>query len=282
MSRIYEALQQTSRSDDLAKEGSVAATMAKDFNNPDWDFESLVTVEPVLGNNYQLHVLTAAHSFIAEQFRTLQIRLQHIREQRSLKTLLVTSSLAEEGKSFVAFNLANSLSQHGKRKVLLLEGDLRRPAQCAHLGLGTLAGLADWSRASDHISRFVYRIIGVDTCLLPAGSEVTQPVDILSAPRTLELLGEVGKVFDWVVVDSAPLVPLADSAVLSRICDGTLVVVRRAKAMKNALVQALECVDTGKLIGFILNDFPGHYDYDYPKYYSHSRAGGSMSRSQSH
>jgi protein-tyrosine kinase len=278
MSRIYEALQQTSRPEEIGT--SVTATIAKELDNPDWNFESLVAIEPAPAN-HQLHVLTAAHSFITEQFRTLQIRLQHIREQRSLKTLLVSSSLAEEGKSFVAFNLARSLSQHGKQKVLLLEGDLRRPAQCAHLGVAPLAGFGEWSRSTDGISRFVYRISGCDIFLLPAGNDVRQPVETLASQRTLDLINEISGVFDWVIVDSAPLVPLADTAVLSRICDGTLVVVRRAKAMKSALVQGLECVETGKLIGFILNDFPGHYDYDYPKYYSKSRERGPVQDSRS-
>ena len=260
MSRIYEAFRQSRPADD---DSSPASVLAAQFGRVEWNLEALQRVEPALALDPPLHVLTSANNLVAEQFRTLQTRLEGMREARSLNSLLVTSSTAQEGKSFVAFNLAISLCCRRRRKVLLLEGDLRRRSQSACMGLGGLAGFTEWRRPGEPLSKFVYCVNGLDIFFLPAGREIGQPVETLGAQRTRDMLGEVSRVFDWVVIDSPPLAPLADASVLSRWCDAVVVVVRRERTTKKGLLRALECIEARKLLGFILNDFPAQYEYEY-------------------
>jgi len=100
-----------------------------------WDFESLSWLAPKIPLRQVIYILGAGQDTIREQFRLLATRLQDLRQSRPLKTILVTSSLPEEGKTFVALNLAAALSQRDRHKVLLLEADLRRPSCCSSLGL---------------------------------------------------------------------------------------------------------------------------------------------------
>lgn len=259
MSRIYQAFWHARPADNA---GSPAPVLEAQFGGGGWNLETLQRVEPSLAFDPPLHVLISANNLVAEQFRTLRTRLERIREVRSFNSLLVTSSTAQEGKSFVAFNLAISLSCRGCRKVLLVEGDLRRRSLSACVGLGSLPGFTEW-RPGQPLSRFVYRVSELDIFFLPAGRETDQPVETLGGPRTRDILGEVSRVFDWVVVDSPPLVPLADASVLSRWCDAALVVVRRDRTTKHGLLQGLECIESRRVLGFVLNDFPAKYEYDY-------------------
>lgn len=260
MSRIYQAFRQSRPADD---DSSPATVLAAQFGGVEWNVEALQRVEPALATDPRLHVLISANNLVAEQFRTLQTRLDQMREVRGLKSLLVTSSTAQEGKSFVAFNLAISLSCRRRRKVLLLEGDLRRRSQSACMGLSGLAGFTEWRRRGEPLSKFVYCVNGLDVFFLPAGREVTQPVETLADQRMRDMLSEVSRVFDWVVIDSPPLEPLADASVLSRWCDAALVVVRRERTTRKGLLRALACIESRKLLGFVLNDFPAKYEYEY-------------------
>lgn len=260
MSRIYEAFRKSRPAEDG---GSPAAVLQGQFGAVAWNLENLQRVEPVLGPDPVLHVLLSANNLVAEQFRILRTRLERLREARRLKSLLVTSSAVQEGKSFVAFNLAISLSCHGRRKVLLVEGDLRRRSQSCCMGLNSLPGFTEWKRPGAPLSKFVYRVNGLDIFFLPAGGEITEPVETLGARRTRDMLGEVSRVFDWVVIDSPPLAPLADASVLSRWCDAALIVVRRDTTTSHGLLHALEGIEPHKLLGLVLNDFPAKYQYNY-------------------
>jgi succinoglycan biosynthesis transport protein ExoP len=91
-------------------------------------------------------------------------------------------------------------------------------------------------------------------------------LELLNSPRFLDLLASVNAVFDWVLIDSPPLLPLADAEIISRTCDGTILVVRRDKSPKSVLKQALERVAPSKMVGFLLNDFPIGDGYGYTRY----------------
>ena len=226
---------------------------------PAWDFESLSWLAPKVPLRQVIYILSAGQDPIKEQFRLLRTRLEDLRKIRLLKTILVTSSLPAEGKTLVALNLAAALSQHGRNKVLLLEADLRRPSCCSTLGLSPLPGLAESCASHAPLPGFIYRIRGLDVCLLPAGERPAAAIEWLASPRMARVVTETGSAFDWVLVDSAPLLPVADSVVLSRLCDGILLVVRRNQALKSALPEALNRVDPAKLQGVVLNDFPSRH-----------------------
>jgi Mrp family chromosome partitioning ATPase len=159
----------------------------------------------------------------------------------------------------VALNLAAALCQRGRNKVLLLEADLRRPSCCSTLGLSPVPGLAEFCATHASLPGFVYRVSGLDVCLLPAGERPAPAIERLASARMARVMAETARAFGWVLVDSAPLLPVADSVVLSRLCDGILLVVRRDRVLKGALREALNRFEPGKLLGLVLNDFPSRH-----------------------
>jgi len=221
-----------------------------------WDWDSLSWLAPGVPLRQVICILGAGQDAVAEPIRLLHTRLQKLQEKRPLKSVMISSALPDEGKSFVALNLAAIMSQHPGSRVLLLEADLRWPSYGCTLGLDPVAGLADYCGSGEGLAKFVYRIRGANLCLLPAGGLAGRPMDVLASGRMAQALEEAGQVFDWVLVDSAPLVPVADSAALAQLCDGLLLVVRRNRAMHAAMREALERIEPAKLLGLVLNDFP--------------------------
>jgi capsular exopolysaccharide synthesis family protein len=224
-----------------------------------WDFDSLSWLAPKVPLRQVICALGAGQDSLREQFRLLRTRLEDLRRTRPLKSILITSSLPGEGKSFVGLNLAATVSQRGRNKVLLLEADLRHSWCCSALGLSPVPGLTECCTSTEPTASFVYRVSGLDLFLLPAGQQPRAEMELLSSRRASQVLAETSRVFDWVLIDSAPLLPVADSVALSRWCDGILLVVRRQRALKSALREVLDRIEPAKLLGLVLNDFPGHH-----------------------
>lgn len=220
----------------------------------------LAAPEPV----QRLVAVSEEHSLAAEKFRMLANRLASMRGTHDLRVVHVTSSVVGEGKSTVAANLAVTLAQRPNQRVLLLDGDLHRPVLATLFGVVPGPGLGEWwdNRPQDSLPP-LYRINDWRLWLLPAGS-VSRPVDLLLSPRISALLAAFAKVFDWVVVDSPPLLPLADAAHWARLADGTLLVVRAGVPPRTAMERGLESLDRARLIGVVLNEAP---DVERNKYY---------------
>ena len=211
----------------------------------------------------------------AEKFRVLAARLTNLRHNVKLRSVQVTSSVIAEGKTLVSANLAFTLAKRLSSSVLLIEGDLRKPAVCSLLGIGRRPGIGEWWKQERALLRnFVVRLGSNSLYLLPAGS-VQHPASILQSGRMVEAIKEFSENFDWIVIDTPPLLPMADSNLWARLADGTLLVVRRGTVSRKALKQALETLDSPKLIGAVLNDAT---DLDqvsyYGKYYSGKKSGG--------
>ncbi len=224
-----------------------------------WNFDSLSWLAPKVPLRQVIYALGAGQDVVREQFRLLHTRLEDLRRTRPLKSILITSGLPGEGKSFVALNLATAVSQRGRNKVLLMEADLHHPSCCSLLGLRPVPGLAECCASTEPMASFVYRVSGLDLFMLPTGQQPGTEMELLSSRRMAQMLVESSTVFDWVLIDSAPLLPVADSVALSRRCDGILLVVRRQRALKSALREALDRIERAKLLGIVLNDFPSHH-----------------------
>jgi len=260
MSQVYDALQQCipgqAAQGTRQKRDAIDALFPEQFADPGLGRDAAPTVQPNVASKDQMPTLFSTYSFASEQFRLLATRLQQLRQSRALKSVLLTSSVAQEGRSLLILNLAMSLSQRGQQKVLVVDADLRKPGMCATLGVRERAGLREWYQSDRPIADFIFRIDGLSVWVLPAGSSSVDPLELLKSPRTTSLFSSVSAAFDWVLMDSPPLIPLADAEVLSRIADGSIVVVRRDKSPKTVLKQALQRVDNSKMIGFLLNGFP--------------------------
>jgi capsular exopolysaccharide synthesis family protein len=205
----------------------------------------------------------------AEKFRFLAVRLRHIRQSRPLKKILITSTIPEEGKSTVAANLACTLARRKPQKTLLLEGDLRRPNIAPQFGLGKLPGLCEWLSGETPAIN-IYRLDSLGVWMLPAGTAPQNPLELMQSGKLAPLMEQLEAWFDWIVIDSPPVLPLADASLWSRLADGILLVTRKGTTEKQQLQRGLEAIDKSKLLGALVNSSANVAHSDYYQRYSSS------------
>lgn len=212
---------------------------------------------------------TGTHAPRAEAFRVLRTNLQFLDPDAPPRSFLVTSAVPGEGKSSTASNLAIALSQAGKR-VLLLDGDLRRPSVASMLGLEGAVGLTSVlvGRSDLEGSIQVHRESGVH--VLTGGPVPPNPSEILQARTTRELLLRLRAMYDTVIVDAPPLLPVADAAITATDVDGAIVVVRHGRTTREQLRHSLERLEQvgARTFGVVVNMTPrprrsGSYGYEY-------------------
>jgi capsular exopolysaccharide synthesis family protein len=201
----------------------------------------------------KLVCLTAQESFGAEKFRFLGVRLRQLQQIRPLKKLLITSTIPEEGKTTVAANLAAILARKQQPKILLLEGDLRRPSLSQKFGLGIIPGLSEWLQGEPRPIQHIYRLEGPNLWFLPAGRPPANPLELMQSGRLSELLNQLSGWFDWIIIDSPPILPLADTSVWARLADGILLVTREGTTKKRMLQRGLQALEQSKLLGAVVN-----------------------------
>jgi capsular exopolysaccharide synthesis family protein len=201
----------------------------------------------------------------SEAFHLLGVRLRHMRRQRPLKKVLVTSTIPQEGKSMVAANLACTLALRTQQKVLLIEGDIRRPTQSKIFGIVNKAGICAWLNGERSLVNSMYRLEGPGIWILPAGMATGNSLELLQSGRIIPMMEQLTNWFDWVVIDSPPVLPLADTSVWTHMADGILLVTRQGITQKRQLQRGLEALGTQKLIGALLNSAKSvpHTDYYY-------------------
>jgi capsular exopolysaccharide synthesis family protein len=210
--------------------------------------------------------ITEKDSLAAEKFRYLSVRLRHIQQSQPLKKLLITSTIPQEGKSMVAANLASALALQ-TQKTLLIDGDLRRPTVDRLFGLGKLSGLSDWLQGDCGASSSVYHLEEAGLFVLPAGNVPRNPLELMQAGRLSLLMEQLASWFEWIVIDSPPVLPLADTSVWSRVVDGTLLVTRQGRTRKRQLKRGLEMLDASSILGIVINDYNTLTQNDYYRHY---------------
>jgi capsular exopolysaccharide synthesis family protein len=230
-----------------------------------WD--EIESLSPTVAEKSRVVALTEGNGLGAEKFRLLRARLRNLREHRALQRLVLTSAVPGDGKTMVAMNLAVSLAKHTDEKILLLEGDLRKPMVGEHLGIHGRRGLGNWCLCDEPISNFIYRLDDSQLWVLHAGTTPENPVTILQSARFLELYRHLSSCFDWVIIDAPPLLPMADVSFWSRNADGLLLVVRQGKTPKMVLQKGLETLDDPKVVGVVLNDARDIESSYYQRYY---------------
>jgi protein-tyrosine kinase len=189
----------------------------------------------------------------AEQFCTLRSRLYQLRRERRLRTLLVTSTVPNEGKTFVTLNLGQAIARQHERRVLLIDADLRASRLHVPLGAPSSPGLADFLRGEAD----EYSIIQADAqnnlFFIPAGRPVSNPAELLSNMQLRGLLDQLGPLFDWVILDAPPVLPVSDAGVLAGLCDGVLFVIRAGSTAFDLAQLACQEFRGMKLVGVVLN-----------------------------
>jgi capsular exopolysaccharide synthesis family protein len=193
------------------------------------------------------------HRIGAEEFRTLRSRLYQIREKMPLKRLLVTSALPKEGKSFVAANLAQVLVRQHGRRVLVIDADLRNPGMHRHLGASQTPGLSDYLLGECDEASALQRGTMENLFFLPAGRLVAGAAELLANGRLKLLLQRMEPLFDWIVMDCSPVIPVSDATLVAASCDGILMVVRSNVTPADMAKRAREEFPDKLLLGVVLN-----------------------------
>ncbi|MGH7649184.1 MAG: polysaccharide biosynthesis tyrosine autokinase [Gemmatimonadaceae bacterium] len=223
----------------------------------------------------RLVTLNDSRSVGAEAYRTLRTKLLFSRALSSLKTIVVTSPFAQDGKSTVAANLATTFAQHGM-KTLLIDCDLRRPTQHEVFGVPARPGLTELLTSEELIPGAGRRTSIENLSLITAGALPPDPPELVGSARMRALLEKLGETFDVIVLDTPPVLPVADSAILASLADGVLLVVRAGQTDRRAAqlaVQQLQDVDA-RILGAVLNDpneqVPLYDQYGYATYYGYA------------
>ncbi len=198
-------------------------------------------------------VLSDTESAVTEQYRTLRARIQSIRRIRPLRSIVVTSALAGEGKTTTAVNLALSFGLDLERESCLVDADLRTPA--VHRALAELppAGLAELLEEDAKLEEVLVRVPDTRLSVLPVRSLPARPAELLGSRRMARLMEELTERFETVLVDSPPVLGLPDATTLVDLCDATLFVISRGRASRGDLEAALERIDAGKVLGTVFN-----------------------------
>jgi capsular exopolysaccharide synthesis family protein len=222
-----------------------------------------------------LIVESHSRSMRAEAFRQLRTNLQFVDVDNPIKVLVVTSSVAEEGKSSTATNLAVSFAAAGQ-KVLLIEGDLRRPRVAEYLGLDASVGLTNVLAGQVAVDEVLQTWGRGGLTVLPSGSIPPNPSELLGSRNMSDLLVSLRKTFQVIIIDSPPLLPVTDAAIVAAKADGAILVVRYGLTKRqqvSAAVDALKAVDA-RVLGTLLNRTPTRgvdsYSYGYGYYQDNS------------
>jgi capsular exopolysaccharide synthesis family protein len=246
-----------------------ANSAAADYLLPavDEELQNCPVLTPSLPGENRLVAAGKEASLGAEKFRFLAVRLRQMRQSRPLKKILITSTIPQEGKSTVAANLACTLARRKPHKVLLIDGDLRRPTESAQFGIGNVPGLCEW--LSGETEESLYRLEGLGMWFLPAGAAPENPLELMQSGKLNPLMDRLATWFDWIIIDSPPVLPLADTSIWSRLADGILLVTRKGISEKRQLKRGLEAIEKSKLLGALVNSSINVSHSDYYQRYSY-------------
>jgi len=253
-----------------AEEGSrpvppLPADAALELEKPARDtFAGAKLLVPSPAADSRLVCMTDQGSLAAEQFRVLGLKLRNLRERRKLKRIVVTGTAPQEGKSLVAVNLALNQARSKVLKTLLVDGDLRRPTLAERFGFErSLPGLSECLSEQRQLGESVYKISGSGMWFLPAGRPPENPLELMQAGRLPELLDRLGKFFDWIIIDTPPVTPVADTAFWMKQADGVLLVIREGISEQKIIEKTMQSFDASALLGVVVNSCSSSERKDY-------------------
>lgn len=203
---------------------------------------------------------------ISEIFKTLRTNIQFMNAKGSLKTILVTSSMSGEGKSWVSSNLAVAFAQTGK-KVILVDADMRKGRQYSIFGISPKPGLSNYlsgvqangdTSKSDDLLNYLQRTEVDNLCVITAGNIPPNPSELLMTTRMIQLLEDLKQLCDIVIIDGTPSRLVTDAIIISRLVDTTIFVTKSGETNKNDLKTVVDNINNvgGKILGVVVNQIP--------------------------
>jgi len=220
-----------------------------------------------------LVTFTEPSSFEAEQYRRLRQRIEAAGTQRELRIIAITSAVASDGKTLTAVNLAGALARKRGSRVLLIDADLRHPSVAKTLALDSAdRGLSAALQGADGpLAKFVQAVGDTTLSVLPCETACTGTYELLTSPRLTELIKEARSQYDYVIVDTSPIIPVPDSGLLRQLVDGYIVIVSARSTPRKLLGEALNLLEPASVIGLVFNrdDRPlfGYYRSHYGQYF---------------
>jgi protein-tyrosine kinase len=294
MSRIHEALQRAYRERGklpVSEDHQVAElTITSVVEEP-----PLVKPELVLDNIAQHPWKPVVTTFPTltdrgagvEQFRRLRSQIYQAHAETPLKTILIASAMPSEGKSFVAANLAMSLARNSVNNILLIDGDLRRPTLHNLLGAPNTPGLSDYLQGNATLIDIMQRYrrpktpgdTGADIIsnltFIPSGKASDNSSELVANHHIEDLIATASPYFNWIVIDSPPVLAVTDAIDLARAADAILMVAREASTRYDVAQRAQAALSSSRILGFVLNaatEAPRKNSYDYGYHYYHSES----------
>ncbi len=211
----------------------------------------------------------APHDGASEEFRSLRTRLNHMQAQQDLRVIVCTSASPAEGKTFTACNLALAQAQL-ELPVLLADLDLRRPVVHQQFQCERSPGFSDFLLGEKSLEECIRHIEGTNLYFMPAGSPVRNPLELLNMRPVRYTLDSFRKVFNWVILDTPPLLFSADANLLATITDGIVLVVRIGSTTYDSVVRAIQTLCENNVLGIVANgaragELYSKYTYYYTK-----------------
>ena len=204
---------------------------------------------------YEKSILSGnVHAVITEQYRLLRSKLSSLNGSHTNNVLAITSARKGEGKSLTSVNLAIVMAEDTKKKILLIDGDMRKPSIHTFFNCKAEYGLIDLLMHKADIESAMIPSGIKNLTLLLAGEPSKSPSDLLAASVFREIIEKIRKRFDYIIIDSPPIIPFADMNIISDVVDGILLVVRAEKTPKEMILEALKTLNKENIIGVVFND----------------------------
>jgi receptor protein-tyrosine kinase len=284
MSRVHDALRRAEQSGAISAPASPRSTptargAAVMDSGPDIQglLEQVEEVRFMAATDSLLIDVTRPHEAPMEEFRMLRTRLNHMKTLQPIHSVVVTSASPAEGKSLTAANLALAQAHLAGNMTLLADFDFRRPIVHTLFGIDRTPGITDYLLGKVPLHKALRRVAGTNLYLMPAGEAVINPLELLNLREVKQLVDRLPAVFNWIILDSPPLLFAADASLLSTLCHGTLLVVRIGHTTIDSVTRAMQSLCNDNVMGIVVNgarrgELYSKYTY-YHSYYTPKEAG---------
>jgi len=264
VSRVHDALRRaeqsgvlTPPSPPIAPERSHSVSAAASLPEPGLHLDGLLElVEEVpfrAATDSLLIDVSRPHEAPMEEFRTLRTRLNHMKTLQPIHSIVVTSASPAEGKSLSAANLSLAQAHLAGNTTLLADFDFRRPIVHTLFGVDRSPGITDYLLGKVPLHQAMRKIAGTNLYIMPAGEAVINPLELLNLREVKLMMDRLPELFNWIILDSPPLLFAADASLLGTLCHGTLLVVRIGHTTIDSVTRAMQSLCNNNVLGIVVN-----------------------------